>query len=308
MRHSRRTLFAIALLIGLVQGRMLPAAVLPDDIHYTQCGESWSGDTMGAPGGCDEPICSMGCIITCGAMLLSWVAQGPGYPDPGELNVWLRDNGGYFGCLVMWGAIANYDGSGVGLEWVGKNPFDGWASLDAEVDAADRMPMVNVNAGAHWIVVYDRVGPSGDPASYLVMDPAHAFSPNRTLADYTSSGQGTGDISTFSGTFLFGEVAVVGGDVVSILPAALRNTPNPFNPQTTIAFDLPSEQAVSLCVYDVSGRLVGVLIDNVIAQAGRNEVVWRGRDLDGRIVSAGIYFYRLTAGPYTETKRMVLVK
>ena len=87
-----------------------------------------------------------------------------------------------------------------------------------------------------------------------------------------------------------------------------RNAPNPFNPQTTIAFDMPKQEAVRLTVYDVSGRLVDVLVDNEIAAQGRNEVVWRGRDMAGRVVSAGVYFYRLEAGNYSETKRMVLVK
>ena len=65
---------------------------------------------------------------------------------------------------------------------------------------------------------------------------------------------------------------------------------------------------VRLAVYDVSGRLVDVVIDNEIAAQGRNEVVWRGRDMAGRVVSAGVYFYRLEAGSFSETKRMVLVK
>ena len=84
--------------------------------------------------------------------------------------------------------------------------------------------------------------------------------------------------------------------------------PNPFNPQTTISFDLPRQTSVSLRVYDVSGRLVNVLLDGDIAAQGRNEVVWRGRDMAGRVVSAGVYFYRLDAGEFSETKRMVLVK
>ena len=84
--------------------------------------------------------------------------------------------------------------------------------------------------------------------------------------------------------------------------------PNPFNPQTTIAFELPDKRAVSLSIYDVSGRLVDVLIDDEIASPGRNEVVWRGRDRNGRAVSAGVYFYRLDAGSFRATRKMVLVK
>jgi hypothetical protein len=53
---------------------------------------------------------------------------------------------------------------------------------------------------------------------------------------------------------------------------------------------------------------VDVILANEIATQGRNEVVWRGRDSADRLVSAGVYFYRLEAGEHSETKRMVLVK
>lgn len=88
----------------------------------------------------------------------------------------------------------------------------------------------------------------------------------------------------------------------------LGNWPNPFNPQTTIAFDMTSERAVNLRIYDVAGRLVNSLLDDEMVTSGRNEIVWRGRDMDGKTAPAGVYFYRLEAGSYSETKRMVLVK
>ncbi len=86
------------------------------------------------------------------------------------------------------------------------------------------------------------------------------------------------------------------------------NWPNPFNPGTTIAFDLPRDMAVSLRVYDVAGRLVDVLLDEEVAPQGRNQVVWRGRERNGRLAPAGVYFYRLEAEGYVETKRMTLLK
>ncbi len=104
-----------------------------------------------------------------------------------------------------------------------------------------------------------------------------------------------------------GDVTAVGG----VPPAGqylAQNYPNPFNPQTTIAFDLPAEQVVSLWVYDVSGRLVRVLVDGEIIAEGRNEATWNGRDDAGRRVASGTYFYRLKAGAYAETKRMALIK
>ncbi len=84
--------------------------------------------------------------------------------------------------------------------------------------------------------------------------------------------------------------------------------PNPFNPQTTIAYDLPNQTAVSLRVFDVSGHLVRVLVDGEIVAQGRQEAIWNGRDDSGRQVAAGVYFYRLEAGEYSETKRMALIK
>ena len=102
-----------------------------------------------------------------------------------------------------------------------------------------------------------------------------------------------------------------GVDQTALIPAGkglLQNYPNPFNPQTTIGFDLPGEQAVSLRVYDVSGRLVDVLVDGEVATQGRNEVVWQGRDNRGHTLPSGTYFYRLETGGCSETKRMTLVK
>jgi len=84
--------------------------------------------------------------------------------------------------------------------------------------------------------------------------------------------------------------------------------PNPFNPMTTIRYDLPRPSRVSLHVYDLAGRLVKTLLAGEMVESGRREVVWRGKDEADRQVAAGVYFYRLTAGSYSEMRRMVLVK
>jgi hypothetical protein len=84
--------------------------------------------------------------------------------------------------------------------------------------------------------------------------------------------------------------------------------PNPFNPVTIIRYDLPEPQQVVLYVYDISGRLVRVLCGGAYEETGRHESAWYGVDETGRPVASGTYFFRLTAGPYTETKRVVLVR
>ena len=86
------------------------------------------------------------------------------------------------------------------------------------------------------------------------------------------------------------------------------NFPNPFNPNTTIVFELPRQTAVTLQIFDVSGRLVKALLQAEAYEAGRHQVVWSGRDRGGRPASSGTYFYRLEAGEFTKTRRMTLVK
>lgn len=81
-----------------------------------------------------------------------------------------------------------------------------------------------------------------------------------------------------------------------------QNFPNPFNPRTTIAFNLAAEGNVSLDVYDVAGKRVASLVDGV-KSAGHHTI-----DFDASGLSSGIYFYRLIAGGIVEQKKMVLLK
>lgn len=87
-----------------------------------------------------------------------------------------------------------------------------------------------------------------------------------------------------------------------------QNTPNPFNPWTTISYELPAPSSVNLVVYDVSGRLVRELISNEAQGAGSHAVQWYGTDEAGRPVGSGVYLYRLTAGGEVLSRRMVLLE
>jgi len=90
--------------------------------------------------------------------------------------------------------------------------------------------------------------------------------------------------------------------------AIRQNTPNPFNPVTNIAFNVPANAgAVELRVYNVNGQLVRTLVDGEI-EAGPHSVVWNGRDEDGRSMATGIYFARLTTAEETDVIKMALLK
>ena len=84
--------------------------------------------------------------------------------------------------------------------------------------------------------------------------------------------------------------------------------PNPFNPLTRIAFDLPLAAPVTLRIYSASGRLVRNLLSEAPGLAGRNEVVWDGRDSHGRQAASGVYLYRLETTGHSARGRMTLVK
>jgi hypothetical protein len=88
------------------------------------------------------------------------------------------------------------------------------------------------------------------------------------------------------------------------------NHPNPFNPQTTIPYTIPAGSApmrVRLAVYDTSGRLVRVLVDENQAGGTRN-VIWHGDGSDGKTVTSGVYFSVLQVGNERRTRKMVLLK
>jgi hypothetical protein len=87
----------------------------------------------------------------------------------------------------------------------------------------------------------------------------------------------------------------------------LRNVPNPFNPSTTIVFELAASGPVELRVFDVAGRTVRHLV-NAELSSGRHEAHWDGRDDGGRAMPGGVYLYRLVSGAETAAQRMVLLK
>lgn len=84
--------------------------------------------------------------------------------------------------------------------------------------------------------------------------------------------------------------------------ALLGNYPNPFNPTTTIEYDLPEPVLVRLAIYDILGRKVFMLVDEE-KQAGRHKVTW-----DAGSMVSGVYFYRIQAKRFTKTRKLILVK
>lgn len=87
----------------------------------------------------------------------------------------------------------------------------------------------------------------------------------------------------------------------------LTNYPNPFNPNTTICFNLSKAGSVNLEIYNLKGQRIKSLINQTLG-TGEHNAVWTGTDENGKKVSSGVYFYRLTAGSTSVMKKMIMVK
>ncbi len=149
-----------------------------------------------------------------------------------------------------------------------------------------------------------QVGPHGDATAALLCRPDGvsyvASSRFQTADPYDTYRVGI----TMLGLDTLTGVADVTAASASLLP----NTPNPFNPQTTIAYELATAQPVQLAIYDTRGRQVRALISGDVVPAGRHTLVWDGRGDDGRELPSGVYLSRLQAGSVVSQGRMTMVR
>jgi hypothetical protein len=98
-------------------------------------------------------------------------------------------------------------------------------------------------------------------------------------------------------------VSLSGGDKAQLM----QNSPNPFNPSTAIKYYIPQAVDVTITIYDILGRVVTKLVNSQV-EAGYHVVYWNGRDRFGNAAASSVYIYRLTAGSFTEIKKMNLLK
>ncbi|MCF6269102.1 MAG: T9SS type A sorting domain-containing protein [Melioribacteraceae bacterium] len=121
--------------------------------------------------------------------------------------------------------------------------------------------------------------------------------------------------SRFTGTIYFDDLMIEVIGVTDVEPgsqlpdvfAVHQNYPNPFNPSTTISYTIPKTSKVSVKVFDILGREVVSLLDEVQVR-GAYDVVWNGKNNFGEIVGSGIYFYRVETEKFAQVMKMILLK
>ncbi len=135
-----------------------------------------------------------------------------------------------------------------------------------------------------------------------------------TVADL--DGEGTMDLAVMNN--LAGNVEILinqfvthvedgGTDGLPQVYALRQNYPNPFNPATTISYSVPIRSQVTISVFNILGQQVAILVDDV-QNAGNYTVAWDGRTSDGTSAATGIYFHRINAGDFIQSKKMLLLK
>jgi hypothetical protein len=101
---------------------------------------------------------------------------------------------------------------------------------------------------------------------------------------------------------------IFGQESLSVIDYKVHNNfPNPFNPVTTLCYDLPEDAMVNITIYDMMGRVVSNLVSSQ-QNAGYKSIQWNATNNIGQPVSAGLYLYTIQAGDYIQTKKMVLLK
>ncbi len=292
------------------------AGLITDVSVYVDITHTWQGDlivTLTSPAGTNVVLHNRSGSNT--DDILGWypaeltpaedLAVLIGEEMSGEWTLSVSDNAGAdLGTLNEWCVHCVYSGGTVG---VGEMPMIATA--------------VNGGTGLSWeynTAMYDGFNvyrrTAGSAREQLNTE---LVSSTTGLVEFVDNGEGLseGQIVFYSYNGVvngieMGSSAEVEVSFTSGLPTVVAlhdNYPNPFNPITNIKFDLPRSSHVKLAIYDVAGRLVKTLVDEVKPAASHSEL-WDGTDRTGRRVASGTYYYVLQTEGFSATHKMMLVK
>jgi len=214
------------------------------------------------------------------------------------------------GLPLHWGSYsASQDGEAVQYRFTGLTPASSYQVSAEFIAPPDGAPRVQDLTAGNGIRLHDPVSVTQTVTKTgFVNVPAAAFASGELVVSVNRRDAGSAVISRLllkeNGR---GFTSTPQGQAVPTKYALEQNYPNPFNPSTVIRYDLPQSGQVSLIVYDVTGREVAQLVNGVEA-AGSYEVRFDAGSVRHGGLASGVYFYRVRAGAYTETRKMMLIK
>ena len=173
-----------------------------------------------------------------------------------------------------------------------------WANTTtAAADAGSYTNFVGMHGGSPISLINDTI------SLYLPQDSLYF---DVVFTSYTQANSG-GGFSYIRTSVNNSELTIQDEYLLPDKYALQQNFPNPFNPITTIQFELPKQELVQIIIFDLLGHEVKRLVDG-IQGAGLNSIVWDATNDHGQPVSAGIYIYQLQAGGFLQTRKMILLK
>ncbi|HEX6791186.1 MAG TPA: FlgD immunoglobulin-like domain containing protein, partial [Candidatus Krumholzibacteria bacterium] len=191
----------------------------------------------------------------------------------------------------------------------GTDPFSfGGAMFSGQASHQDLLVarFFQANGNHRWSTEYS--GPGGDTRGYAGETDGQLFI-GGTMTSTTDFGGGPLPNAGLEQVFIarFADQLTGAGPMAAPRAELFQNSPNPFNPSTTIAYALSSPARVTIEIADASGAVVARL-DEGVRPAGSHSASWNGRDARGRAVASGVYFYRLAGRDDVPARKMVLLK
>jgi hypothetical protein len=215
------------------------------------------------------------------------------------------------GSAVRWGhapsQTANEHPSSVLYRFTGLDPRSEYR-ISAEYVSSDvRARVQDMTVDGVQLHTLVPVTPTAHQTGYMIL-PRESYQDGEVTIAVNARGEGSAIVSQLwikeTGTSFSAQM------LENLIPTAYKleqNYPNPFNPATTIRYAIPDQEQVTLKVYDVAGREVATLVNDA-KPAGTYEVKFDGRNASGAALSSGVYFYRIKAGAFSETRKFVLLK
>lgn len=166
------------------------------------------------------------------------------------------------------------------------------------------------NPGMTFSLAVNRVSAVPDNFNIWMLDRDREIPLNvdNGIVEITTPGNGISNLRIIIGTE---DYAKVHSENISLIPneyALYQNYPNPFNPSTTISYQLKEKGAVTLEVFDILGRRISSLVNNVVQSPGTHSLSWDGMNSHGEKVASGIYIYQLRSKSFISSRKMILLK